>query len=372
MFIKRKGKRTKGFTLMEVLVTVIIIGVLATISYPIFNKSITKARATEAVNLLEIVKTKQLHHFANGDGTYITDPSVLGRLTSSKEQLSDNSIVVDDKYYLTLNTEKSCAYVTYKKGGEDIFTFSTAYETGGLGCSKSPAGGEEQPEVCRSFQGINGTAEEVCAADLPTGRAADEQFDAKYACRNKGDRPSCGPGSSDPRSVCYTDTYEFNDTTCTWSGDCIYVGDDTCCHGKRELCSETNTETCYRSCTGKTWSGCTDCTYYTCGVGETQTNWNSTGCPGICNAARDGWVCDGNAAPDNGTGYGDGYYCQTSSICKQYFKDCPVDSEQWQTCDDGEGVLKRKYTLREGWVDASDTSKGCSVLDTAACECKTA
>ena len=83
---KKALKGRKGFTLMEVLVTVIIVGVLAAIAYPVFSKSIAKARATEAVNLLEIVKNKQIQNFAT-TGEYATSISDFKKLTTGKDDI---------------------------------------------------------------------------------------------------------------------------------------------------------------------------------------------------------------------------------------------------------------------------------------------
>ena len=50
-----KGKR--GFTLIEVLIVVIILGILATIAIPQFGNIVEKARATEAVTNIAAIRT---------------------------------------------------------------------------------------------------------------------------------------------------------------------------------------------------------------------------------------------------------------------------------------------------------------------------
>lgn len=51
---KRKKKK-KGFTLIEVLVVVLIIGILATIAFPSYTKAVEKSRAREAVQVLSTI-----------------------------------------------------------------------------------------------------------------------------------------------------------------------------------------------------------------------------------------------------------------------------------------------------------------------------
>jgi type IV pilus assembly protein PilE len=82
--IKRKG--IEGFTLTEILVVVLIAAVLAAIAYPLYTKSALKARAVEAVNLLEIVKTKQASRYIASRNYYASFEN-MGQLTqnSSKE-----------------------------------------------------------------------------------------------------------------------------------------------------------------------------------------------------------------------------------------------------------------------------------------------
>ncbi|MBQ4492985.1 MAG: prepilin-type N-terminal cleavage/methylation domain-containing protein [Elusimicrobiaceae bacterium] len=70
MFNKKK-KTKKGFTLVEVLVVVIIIGVLTTIAVPSYMRSVEKARTTQAISTLnQIAKAQNVYnarssHFAN-------------------------------------------------------------------------------------------------------------------------------------------------------------------------------------------------------------------------------------------------------------------------------------------------------------------
>ena len=48
--------RQKGFTLLEIMVTVAIVGILAAIAIPIYNNYITKTRIAEALEHGRVVK----------------------------------------------------------------------------------------------------------------------------------------------------------------------------------------------------------------------------------------------------------------------------------------------------------------------------
>ncbi len=140
--LKIKSKCKRGFTLTEVLVVVLIISVLAAIVYPMYTKVITKSRAVEAINLLEMVRGKQLQKFAR-DKSYYTVASGLGQLTSnSADQTSEGTVIKVKDYTLSLNADKSCMTASYVKHGQPIFTFSSSYERSGLGCTG---------DICTSF-----------------------------------------------------------------------------------------------------------------------------------------------------------------------------------------------------------------------------
>lgn len=75
-----KTGNQQGFTLMELLVVVIIIGILATIALPQFAKTVDKAREAEASSVVGSLLTGEYAYFqetatvGGGTPTFTTDP----------------------------------------------------------------------------------------------------------------------------------------------------------------------------------------------------------------------------------------------------------------------------------------------------------
>jgi len=63
----RKRLNRKGFTLIELMVVVIIVGILATVAIPIYRANVRKAAASEGTALLGTVLTSQKVYYAENN-----------------------------------------------------------------------------------------------------------------------------------------------------------------------------------------------------------------------------------------------------------------------------------------------------------------
>jgi prepilin-type N-terminal cleavage/methylation domain-containing protein len=72
----RSIRNTKGFTLIELMIVVVIIGILAALAIPKFNNASARAKEREADGILKQIYTLQMTYYAQ-NGTYAASSSAL-------------------------------------------------------------------------------------------------------------------------------------------------------------------------------------------------------------------------------------------------------------------------------------------------------
>jgi prepilin-type N-terminal cleavage/methylation domain-containing protein len=142
-----RSRRKAGFTLVELAVVIVIIGVLAAFGVPRFIRSVERSKAAEAFEYLASVRTSQERYQAQY-GTYATNVTDLDIISSAPKYFSvpttftaADTSSLQDSWTLTLTrTGSSAGYGAYTV----VFT-ETGFDTTNSTICQPPANTDINP-----------------------------------------------------------------------------------------------------------------------------------------------------------------------------------------------------------------------------------
>jgi type IV pilus assembly protein PilE len=88
-----RKNRKKGFTLIELMTVVIIVGILAAIAVPLYRGQVKRAMAAEGAALLGSVRTAERIYYAE-HGVYTDDKTKLGVDTTGNKYFKDYTVTL--------------------------------------------------------------------------------------------------------------------------------------------------------------------------------------------------------------------------------------------------------------------------------------
>ena len=120
-------KNKKGFTLVEILVCILIIGVLTTIALPVYLRAREKAKAAEAISVLGTVALAE-HRYALLHNTYSSDFEKLDINIGDASQI-ENDVLKMNNFDVTIDEGigglKDTAYIrAYRKNNNNNILYS--------------------------------------------------------------------------------------------------------------------------------------------------------------------------------------------------------------------------------------------------------
>ena len=265
-----KSKK-KAFTLTELLVVVIVIGILSAVVLPKFNKVVETRKTTEAEEVMAAIRTEQEKRCALNK-KYINDFTKLEEILPS---------VSTNNYTYSFTQDQRGIAATSK--GSYNYTLKMPSYTDGRICCDTQAAGNQCDRLNKDYPSCS---ELIARADY-TITAQD--CNPPLACSGESTQ-ACGCNNSG------TQTRTCDSTTGTWSAWSACTGTHCDCpnegYGTTRYCNcnGTQTRTCNTS-TG-TWNGWGTCNGYT-EPGKRSTNYTPAGkSPKNCASAEEVQGCD--------------------------------------------------------------------------------
>ncbi len=120
---KNKNKRQKGYTLMEILIVVVIIGAMGYFSIPMYNKIINKADVSDALHNIDMFSGAQAKYFIE-NGKYTSNLSTLETPLKGEKAKIDTT-----RFTYTAGDPREDDYCIYSANKIKKYTLARNYRT---------------------------------------------------------------------------------------------------------------------------------------------------------------------------------------------------------------------------------------------------
>ena len=134
--MKKFFRNEKGFTLVELMITIVIVGILAAVAVPIYTANIKKAKMSECDAALGTVRTALRVYYATNDPSPKYPTAAAGTAVSAVSGLDISAADLTGKYFAAANYTLQAAdtFYTISCTNTDILTSPrTLNELGAFG-----------------------------------------------------------------------------------------------------------------------------------------------------------------------------------------------------------------------------------------------
>ena len=111
--MKKFFKNQKGFTLVELMIVIVIVGILAAVAVPIYTANIKKAKMSECDAALGTIRTALRVYYATNDPTPAYPPASAGTEVSAVTGLDISAADLTGKYFAATNYTLASADTNY-------------------------------------------------------------------------------------------------------------------------------------------------------------------------------------------------------------------------------------------------------------------